>query len=621
MPKCWSISTTIRNPERNIPFLKALSEFEGQAFDEDTQRQLFKKLIKTKNYTPTGISNYYKGKYEDPEEFTDEEVDDILSQVHYENALYNNDQDKIYAFRGRTAVGNLNKMGLVIARQAIGTVTISDLGREIMSGNSDLSNVFLRYCLKWQLPNLGERGYKDFNIVPFVAVMHVIAKVNNLWELEGKKPVGVSKEEFSLFLTTLTNYNQIEKTSENIINFRKKHRSISAANDRKNFIDDKFIQTAINTFELNPSDSIEIEKKVNNLHDYGDSAIRYFRQTKLLYYRGNGRYVDLSPTRIVEIEKILSNFDGSIKDFTSLDDYLEYLADIDKPVLPWENIEDLKRVYINLLNTADQLEKEIDNNYKGQSLHDFKLSEKDLNTITEYNDEISKLRDIIKMLNVDLSILKERSFENLTDYIDNLNNLSNRRKSISGQDPLNLEWYTSLTLMALDDAREINPNYSVGDDNLPIFTAPGDTPDIECYYNDFNIACEVTLLKSRDQWFNEGQPVMRHLRDFENKEIDKENYCLFLAPIIHRDTLNTFWSSIKMGYEGKIQKIIPLTIEQYIKILNIAIDKKNKKSVRITNINIKSLIESIHEDSKNYMDCTKWISNFDNIIEAWSNSF
>ncbi|WP_205694146.1 MULTISPECIES: AlwI family type II restriction endonuclease [unclassified Clostridium] len=129
----------------------------------------------------------------------------------------------------------------------------------------------------------------------------------------------------------------------------------------------------------------------------------------------------------------------------------------------------------------------------------------------------------------------------------------------------------------------------------------------------------ITLLKSRDQWFNEGQPVMRHLRDFESKEQNKENYCLFIAPIIHRDTLNTFWFSIKMGYEGKIQKIIPLSIEQYTKILNIAIEKKNQNSIRINNKHIKNLIDLIYEDSKNYMDCTQWVGNFDNIIEAWSN--
>lgn len=173
----------------------------------------------------------------------------------------------------------------------------------------------------------------------------------------------------------LSNYKDIGKTSEDIIEFRKECRNISNADDRRKFIDNKFIETAINTFELEISNSIEIEKKVNNLHDYGDSAIRYFRQTKLLYYRGNGRYVDLSPTRIIEIEKILNNFDGSIREFKNLNEYIEYLADINKPVLPWENIEDLKRVYINLLNTAEKLQKEIDNNYKGEAIHSFILSD------------------------------------------------------------------------------------------------------------------------------------------------------------------------------------------------------------------------------------------------------
>lgn len=87
--------------------------------------------------------------------------------------------------------------------------------------------------------------------------------------------------------------------------------------------------------------------------------------------------------------------------------------------------------------------------------------------------------------------------------------------------------------MAIDDAKEISPNYSVGDDNLPLFTAAGNNPDIECRYSSFGMICEVTLLRGRDQWFNEGQPIMRHLREFENRDQNKslDNYCLFLAQI------------------------------------------------------------------------------------------
>jgi hypothetical protein len=34
MKKPWSLSTTVRNPERILPFLRVLKEIEGEAFDE-----------------------------------------------------------------------------------------------------------------------------------------------------------------------------------------------------------------------------------------------------------------------------------------------------------------------------------------------------------------------------------------------------------------------------------------------------------------------------------------------------------------------------------------------------------------------------------------------------------
>jgi hypothetical protein len=148
--------------------------------------------------------------------------------------------------------------------------------------------------------------------------------------------------------------------------------------------------------------------------------------------------------------------------------------------------------------------------------------------------------------------------------------------------------------MALDDAKEIRPNYIVGDDNMPIFTASGNKPDIECYYEDFNIVCEVTLLQRRDQWINEGQPVMRHFRDFEDKQTDKDNYCLFIAPSIHRDTINTFWMGIKLAYEGRKQRIIPLTLIQYMKILQIVIDTKANSNYRVNRKDVKELLNRIY---------------------------
>lgn len=621
MPGTWSISTTVRNPERIVAFLKVLAKLEGLEFDEETQSLFFKELIKAKLYQPTGISDYYKQKYSDPEEFADSELIDILSQVFYKNKSFNNDQELIYAFRGRTAVSNITKMGLAIAKESMGVVRITDLGKMLLNDEVDLSNVFFRYFLKWQLPNPSDRGYKEFDIIPFIAVMHVIKKVNKKWKELGHNPVGVSKEEFSLFLTTLIDYRDIDQRVSEIIKFREKRRSLER-NAAQRFAERRFIETVMLVFDLNPDDHKMIETKVNNLYDYGDSAIRYFRQTRLLYYRGNGRYVDLAPTRRVEIDRLLKNFTGQSFTFDNEEEYLTYMSDINKPALPWENIEDLHSVYENLLEQARFLQVDINNQYKGQALHQFNLNKVVLSNINDYNKEIAKLRDIIRTLNNDLAILKERSLENIDVYIEKLTELATRRRSITGQDPLNLEYYITLSLMALDDALEITPNYSVGDDNIPLFTAAGNNPDIECKYSSFNMICEVTLLRGRDQWYNEGQPVMRHLRDFEDRDSNKslDNYCLFIAPNIHRDTLNTFWMSVKLGYEGKIQRIVPLTIKQFVNILKKAKDY-NEQGIRVNQKDLKNLLSSIFNKNEAVgNDSTAWLESIDDVIQQWAES-
>lgn len=125
----------------------------------------------------------------------------------------------------------------------------------------------------------------------------------------------------------------------------------------------------------------------------------------------------------------------------------------------------------------------------------------------------------------------------------------------------------------------------------PIFTAPAGVPDIECLYEGFGAICEVTMLTGRDQWFNEGQPVMRHLRDFENQHSATPNYCLFVAPSLHQDTMNTFWNAVKYEYQGSKQKIVPITITQLIDILQ-GIKNAKVNHRKVTKDDMKTLYES-----------------------------
>ena len=613
MPKCWSLSTTIRNPKRNIPFLKVLNEFEGIEFNEDVQSAFFKRLIQTKNYKPEDLPEELQQLFKKQGDITDEELEYLLSQVHYKNKEYNDNQEKIYAMRGRTAIGNLNKMGLAEAKQN-SPVKIFDLGKSMLSDSVDFENIMFKYFLKWQLNNPIERGFSNFDIIPFIATLHVINKVNIYCYENNMKAKGLSSEEFAFFIPTLTNYRDIDNVVCKIIDFRKKTESLSKP-EKKNFIDNFSKQLVIDFFNVDQNDTATIDTWINNLYDYGDSIRRYFRQTGLVYYRGNGYYTDLSPSRIVEINSILKNFTGASLHFDNADEYINYLGDISLPALPWENIETLNQIYKNLISQANHLQDLIKKQYGTQSLHSYTFTYMTFSNANEANIEISKLREKINILKYDLSILEERNLKNLNSYIEKLSALATRHRDTSGQDPLLLEQYSALSLMALDDAKEIHPNYTLGDDNLPTFTAKGNVPDIECYYETFNMICEVTLLKSRDQWFNEGQPVMRHFRDFENKSA-KDNYCLFIAPLLHRDTVNTFWMSVKYEYEGSKQKIIPFSISQYNSILEIVLEL-NDKNYRVKHTDFKTLLENLYNKSNSASNCDEWLSDFDDIINNW----
>jgi hypothetical protein len=207
--------------------------------------------------------------------------------------------------------------------------------------------------------------------------------------------------------------------------------------------------------------------------------------------------------------------------------------------------------------------------------------------------------------------------ENIEQCIKDLQNIF----KLTDKKPVELERIITFGLHILNDAIGIRPNYPVGDDNQPTFTAPANKPDIECFYQSFNSICEVTLLSNRSQWFNEGQPVMRHFRDFETAHNEKQSYCLFVAPKIHRDTANTFWVSVKYEYEGQKQKIIPVTIQQFIEILTFLLQaKKQNNAYFLSHQKIQELFDSIIHATEAVSKSDDWLSTIPTLINKWGKS-
>lgn len=602
MKKPWSITTTLRNPERLRNFLVVLQEIENFEWNLENQRKYQILLIKNRVYG-YGSRQFYNGLSEDQISL----IDDQSKEISFKEAeaIFNAKNYEDPSMRGRQSLNPLKKFGFVSIKD--GKIFITDLGRLFLKENFDLGEIFLRSFLKWQVPNLDNDDYSQdsgYDIKPFIGALHLIDAVNRKEIARGKEAKGISKKEFSLFVPTLVNYKDIDDYATKLIGLRDK---LSGKNrNEQRAIFDTYEKEFVSKF-LGTKKTSAVSGLLKNLRDYGDNAIRYFRLTRYIFIRGGGYYIDLESRRSVEIKSLLDFDNAQSKNFTTKDEYLDYISDISQPQLPWETKEKYIEIINNLVQDIEQYEST--SHGSGVVIRDYHAFQE-----TELKSYIEELRTLRRTLQEEDNHKKSQAVEQVESYIKDLENIFDFEDR-----PILLEKLSSLGLHALNDALKIQPNYPVGDDNEPTFTAPANTPDIECFYGNFNAICEVTMLTGRDQWYNEGQPVMRHLRDFENKHNDKKTYCLFIAPKIHRDTVNTFWTAIKYEYEGKVQKIVPLSITDFVSVLKTLVKIKSENKF-LKHDEISRLYEEIIGSSKSYTDSGEWLKNIPNAISTWQAS-
>jgi hypothetical protein len=246
------------------------------------------------------------------------------------------------------------------------------------------------------------------------------------------------------------------------------------------------------------------------------------------------------------------------------DEYLRYISNYRSYTLPFETTDELQKIANKIAADIFELQHEFGFEV-GISGDTFGA------VLDDLSGQIVILRELRKKWQ-EYKLKKEYSQEQKIDEV--INALKNIR-NLPEKPSIALEKWTTIALNILNDAVAIKPNAPLGDDNEPTFTAPKGVPDVECYYDGFGAICEVTMLTGRDQWYNEGQPVMRHLRSFEQANDSHDNYCLFVAPRLHIDTVNTFWTAVKYEYEGQRQKIVPITITGLIDILGTVRDVKS----------------------------------------------
>ena len=590
MRKPWSISTTVRNPERLRDFLRVLKQLEGQSFDTSNQIKYQVLLIKERIYKPLNIPVDYLKYYEEPEtEIPYKVAEQIFIMQKYEDP----------PMRGRQSVNPLNKLGFSIAREGYGPIIITDLGNKFLSDDYEIGYIFFKSLLKLQFPNPWSADFSEkegFDIMPLITVMKLIKKING--EAEKK---GLDKNEFNLFVPTLIKFDQVDEYVQRILEFRK-------AKNKDEYIND-FVKMFYQTTTI-PAN------KINNLFDYGDNIMRYFRLTR--YFKvsmdplGSNWIIDLEPSRKVEIEQLLDMYKGASIKFETVTDYLNYLSYIEQPLLPWEKRDNLEKVVQTLKYDTNNLIKEgkLQISQEQQTFLDMEIHDLDKNQLEKYKDQI-------RAFNLELKerIKKVKLMSDLNKVEEIIVTLQDIKK-LREYEPEQFEKLVTEALKIINDEIQIKPNYPVDDDGEPVSHSPANKPDIECYYKKFKAIIEVTLNSSKLQWVLEGQPVMRHLRNFEIQHQNDDVFCIFIAPRIHIDTYSQFWISVKYEYNGIPQKIVPMTSEQFAMLLDTLL-LLLKKGKRFSHIELYELYTNIVNESKRLVSFSNWALFIEKSLADW----
>jgi hypothetical protein len=540
--KTWSISTTVRNPERIPDFTRAIEAISGKTWDNNTQVEFMYELIRRRLYRPMNLTDQQNDLVDDVERvITTAEAREIFESQRYEDP----------PMRGRTAMAPIRDMGLVELKPS---VRWTDLGKSLVEGKITLQDALLNYNLKWEVPTPNHKTFTavdGYLIKPFIGTLALIQKVNELWQVAVHDEVGLSREEFNIYAPTLIDYRYIEEFAERIVSGRK---AIRSANGAAGKLEAWNKSVDFHLRNLPHGDRGYSDKDLSNLRDYGDNAIRYFRNTGFIEFRGAGRYVDISKTSKAQVDLLIAEESFRPVGYSEVDEYLQAIGDVNSFVPPWATSARMLEVkeYLKVLLAAE-----------GQDVVPaITTTPPPANPIRGEDAEIIQLKDTL--LRTRLSKLKAKSREPqfVSWFIDEYQSLMEKNYQGYLPKPVALEFNTFKAFLSLNDALEVKPNYPLGDDGEPISTAPGGGTDMLCEYEQFVLSVEVTMSTGRSQWVMEGQPVQRHLRDIEEATV-KPAYGLFLAPKLHPDTVETFWIANVHGYQGQAQRIIPLEFEAW----------------------------------------------------------
>lgn len=583
----WGWRTKPRSVIKTIQWFKAFEKFEG----EDWNYSLNKLSKNRKPIHPIRRQYYYTTQID--------AIESPIKNLSYEEYLsgeFDGEADSESNARNDLATYKFFGLGFIDTE---GKIRVTKSGKMIAKGNFD-SEIFLKLLLKMHFPSLST-GYgrdcsKENPVFPLKLIINLIS------ELEY-----INRFELSLALLC-NNRKEYNKLVDAIKEFRKKYLELENKRDNSK-CNELYREIAEKYFSLE-------DKPVKTYFTMSDAINRALRYTGLFSISGRGNYTKI---RIAEyakkkIEMLSEFYDYNYIKTENFDEYMEWFGDYDNIQLPWENEKNRKDLIIDKLLLLEKKTDEYNSKYKLKLKYDSAVYYEEL----KKENKDTKLKVLENELVGQITSLNEKIFIEYTsktkgvrdEIIEKFEEISNGDEDMAA---LWLECNTWKSLVAIDGEKEVKRNFTIEEDLSPRNFAPGtgNTPDMELYNDKYIIIPEVSLMTGVLQWEHEASSVIDHVLNIINKHSSIHVTGLFISSKINIRTMWQFFILNKQSWMGLPVPVIPLTIEQYIKIL------KYMYSNNLSINELNNLLNYIHQQAIECESYKQWGTNMEKYIQNW----
>lgn len=469
-----------------------------------------------------------------------------------------------------------------------GNIIITDVGRKIIDELFD-EEIYLKQLLKVRF----SKNEKDF-----VYPMELILKTIDEFEYLNRIELG--------FLYECMNIDQIDIVFKEIRLFREQFKSL----------ENKFSKSQISELFVSIHKEVCGREPINKPESYFSYSDAVFRSLIFLnsIFKESGRgdltRISIAPYGKRKFEQLLKRYSFNHNlIFETQNEYMDWFGNTNSTLLPWEDTILRKDLIFEKIKF---LEEEVNKNKDVLSDLDINVDEyKAILTSLTIVDEIKKLeRDII----IDITTLNETIFiKHSSKTMSERNNILDRYQDILNDGDLAAMWFevnTWKSLISIDGEKMVKRNFNIQENLTPKSFAPGvgNTPDMELYFDNYILIPEVSLMSGTIQWEHEGSSVIDHVKKFIDKNNNKNVLGLFISKKIDNRTLWQFFVLSKNSWAGIPIPVIPLTINQYIRLLNV---------VYKNNIDIKQFIEFLFDIYKGTLKLERydiWEEMIENMI-------